>query len=782
MSGSDENPRRTRHATDRETMAAPRDAGAPRRRRGRRAPTNFEREMRTMAASVRQLAQHQAQMQGYIQTMHMQRNHPQGEDFEDPDEEHEVNSRRPRESHDRGEASNARTYANDDPHVDERGPQPTVSASVFQRLGEHGPRDRPRVSHQRREPLGSPPRNRRERRAREAEARAESEYRPYQPPQDPYYQPPQGSYHQPRHLEEGQQAQNPFPPPVPECPKETRSYEVDDDDENLPFSEGIRNAPIPHEFRVPKITPYTGKGDPLNHVNTYKTEMTLRGANPALKCRAFHLTLSGGAKRWYNKLAAGSIHNWPDLKRTFINYFSSRRPASAPVQRLHDIRQAESEPLQSYLSRFNEEMLFCETITDAEALSALKGGLDMNHPFWRDVRNKNPTTFDQLVEMIMEEITNENMILHRNRGGVAPNQVPRVNYGKTQVRHLPQPPRRRDYPADPNAGMSYVASAQEGLLPPYPVQMAPGSSTGAYNYGVAVPTYYETGTGSLPILPPRQETPSKYCLVHRSHGHSTEECREVVNLANRRETNSGPRRGASTRRGMQSPMHHRRPQGPDRRSQQWDRQPADQDPPRRNSRSPGGQSRNAQKSYAKEAEGKLEMNWLINSRPSSSSKVDPISFTEEDMKGVHYPHCDALLVRAVVARNGLGRMLVDNGSSVNVIFSSTYEQMNIDVPLEPSTEPLYGFTGDCVTPKGIIRLAVTMGEEPLAAHTFMEFLVVDRRSAYHGVLGRPTLKELWAVTSIHHLCMKFSTEGGIATVRGQPTRSSEMLQKCLEKG
>ncbi|KAL2460250.1 Retrotrans gag domain-containing protein [Abeliophyllum distichum] len=539
MSGSDENPRRARHATDREAMAAPRDAGALRRRRGRRAPTNFEREMRTMAAS--------------------------GEDFEDPDEEQEVNSGRPRESRDRGEASNARTYANDDPHVDERGPQPTVSASVFQRLDEHGPRDRPQVSHQRREPSGSPPRNRRERRAREAEARAESEHRPYQPPQDPYYQPPQGSYHQSCHLEEGQQAQNPFPPLVPGCPKETRSYEVDDDDENLPFSEGIRNAPIPHEFRVPKITPYTGKGDPLDHVNTYKTEMALRGANPALKCRAFHLTLAGGAKRWYNKLAAGSIHNWPDLKRTFINYFSSGRPASAPVQRLHDIRQAESEPLQSYLSRFNEEMLFCEAITDAEALSALKGGLDMNHPFWRDVRNKNPTTFDQLVEMIMEEITNENMILHKNRGGVAPNQVPRVNYGKTQVRHLPQPPRRRDYPADPNAGMSYVASAQEGLLPPYPVQMAPGSSTGAYNYGVAVPTYYETRIGSLPILPPRQETPSKYCLVHRSHRHSTEECCEVVNLANRRETNSGPRHGASTKRGIQSPMHHRRPQGPDRR-------------------------------------------------------------------------------------------------------------------------------------------------------------------------------------------------------------------------
>ncbi|KAL2542192.1 Uncharacterized protein Adt_03175 [Abeliophyllum distichum] len=117
----------------------------------------------------------------------------------------------------------------------------------------------------------------------------------------------------------------------------------------------------------------------------------------------------------------------------------------------------------------------------------------------------------------------------------------------------------------------------------------------------------------------------------------------------------------------------------------------------------GGQTRNAQKSYAKEAEEKLMTNWLINSRPSGSSKVDHISFTEEDMRGVYYPYCDALVVRAIVARNGLGRILVDNDSSVNVIFLSTYEQMNIDVLLEPSIEPLYGFTGDCVTPKGIVR-------------------------------------------------------------------------------
>lgn len=39
---------------------------------------------------------------------------------------------------------------------------------------------------------------------------------------------------------------------------------------------------------------------------------------------------------------------------------------------------------------------------------------------------------------------------------------------------------------------------------------------------------------------------------------------------------------------------------------------------------------------------------------------------------------------------------------------------------------------------------------------FMEFMVVDNRSTYHGVLGRPILKDLEAVTSIDYLYMKFA--------------------------
>ncbi|KAL2518057.1 Uncharacterized protein Adt_14304 [Abeliophyllum distichum] len=113
------------------------------------------------------------------------------------------------------------------------------------------------------------------------------------------------------------------------------------------------------------------------------------------------------------------------------------------------MRQGASEPLQSHLNYLNEEMLFCERISNTESLSALKRGLNMNLLFWRDVRNKNPTTFDHLVEMIMEEITNEYMIYHRNRGRVVPSPVQGTGYGRGKRRSLyHQQPRRRNYPTD----------------------------------------------------------------------------------------------------------------------------------------------------------------------------------------------------------------------------------------------------------------------------------------------------------------------------------------------
>lgn len=64
--------------------------------------------------------------------------------------------------------------------------------------------------------------------------------------------------------------------------------------------------------------------------------------------------------------------------------------------------------------------------------------------------------------------------------------------------------------------------------------------------------------------------------------------------------------------------------------------------------------------------------FIVNSgQGPSDKKIEPVIFTPDDVVGIHYPYCDALVVRAVIARNGLKRILVDNGSSVNIIYGMT---------------------------------------------------------------------------------------------------------------
>jgi hypothetical protein len=53
----------------------------------------------------------------------------------------------------------------------------------------------------------------------------------------------------------------------------------------------------------------------------------------------------------------------------------------------------------------------------------------------------------------------------------------------------------------------------------------------------------------------------------------------------------------------------------------------------------------------------------------------PITFTEEDVKLKSFPHNDALVIEANVASWTLEKLLVDNGSSVDILFAGAYHKM-----------------------------------------------------------------------------------------------------------
>ena len=67
----------------------------------------------------------------------------------------------------------------------------------------------------------------------------------------------------------------------------------------------------------------------------------------------------------------------------------------------------------------------------------------------------------------------------------------------------------------------------------------------------------------------------------------------------------------------------------------------------------------------------------------------------------------------MIANNNVHRILVVNGSSVDILYFQAFERMGLKVSdLKPSPNPVYDFMGDSVVPLGVISLPMTLGEYP----------------------------------------------------------------------
>ena len=90
-----------------------------------------------------------------------------------------------------------------------------------------------------------------------------------------------------------------------------------------------------------------------------------------------------------------------------------------------------------------------------------------------------------------------------------------------------------------------------------------------------------------------------------------------------------------------------------------------------------------------------------------------ITFSDSNMEGCQHPHDDPLVIRVVVANKTIHRVLIDNGSSANIIFASVFNKMGIErEKLEPVNAHLLGFSGEKVLPLGSIQLVLTLGDPP----------------------------------------------------------------------
>ncbi|KAM2938990.1 hypothetical protein FF1_038702 [Malus domestica] len=135
---------------------------------------------------------------------------------------------------------------------------------------------------------------------------------------------------------------------------------------------------------------------------------------------------------------------------------------------------------------------------------------------------------------------------------------------------------------------------------------------------------------------------------------------------------------------------------------------------------------------------------------------DAIHFTDEDLLLGSKPHNRPLFVSGYVKGHKVNRMLVDGGSAINIMPKSTMTTIGIKADeLSLSRLLIQGFNQGGQRAMGMIRVEMTIGE--LKSSTI--FHVIDARTSYGLLLGRPWIHANGVVPSTLHQCLKFYQEG-----------------------
>ena len=191
-----------------------------------------------------------------------------------------------------------------------------------------------------------------------------------------------------------------------------------------------------------------------------------------------------------------------------------------------------------------------------------------------------------------------------------------------------------------------------------------------------------------------------------------------------------------------------------------------------------GSSKKARKTYLKMVQDVQ----LTGSVPKIAWRESPIiGFSEKDVKRLHHPYDDALVVNIRIEDYKMHRVLVNNESSTNILYYPAFQQMRIDRErLIPTNAPLVSFRGMRVLPLGAITLSVVVGDYPQHIAKDVTFLVVDYSSAYNTILGRPTLNLWKAVISTYHLMIKFPTDYEVGELRGNQVATYKCYVAMME--
>ncbi|XP_019266682.1 PREDICTED: uncharacterized protein LOC109244103 [Nicotiana attenuata] len=135
---------------------------------------------------------------------------------------------------------------------------------------------------------------------------------------------------------------------------------------------------------------------------------------------------------------------------------------------------------------------------------------------------------------------------------------------------------------------------------------------------------------------------------------------------------------------------------------------------------------------------------------------DTLAFSEEDLDTMTELHNDALVISFLLNNTRIKCVLIDPGSSTNIIRSEVVGQLGLLDRVTPISRVLHGFNMTDEVTKGEITLPV----DTSGAVRNTEFQVIDGDMRYNALHGRPWIHSMRAVPSTLHQVIKFPTKDG----------------------
>ncbi|XP_073030621.1 uncharacterized protein [Primulina eburnea] len=495
-----------------------------------------------------------------------------------------------------------------------------------------------------------------------------------------------------------------------------------------PFSLAILEERLPPNFRQSNVGEHDGHSDPEEHL-----------------CRVFLGTLVRSAQQWFNTLQPNSIQSFEDFSTAFLHRFASSKRHQKNYLSLFVMKQQEAETLREFVQRFNSAALEIPAATPDIMISAFTQGL-RGGEFFKSLVKKPPASYDDLLARAEKYVNLEDAQRYRRM--------------------------------ESRPGGSRVEGADRG-----------GRKRGAGERNEDI----TKGRGQFSSHVPLDRSRDKVMEVRES-GERGEKSQRVESSARppswgRQEGSSSGselRSRPSSWRGRGPPWIHPRIEEPRRegRCQDVPQEPVEPRRGRNEDNHPtrgmihmiSGGATDGDSGRARKTHGRRLENLEISK--GEDLPQDPIiGFGPEDLRGVVTPHNDALVVTATIANYDVARIFIDNGSSVNVLFKRTLDQMKLEgFEFEPVSTLLYGFAGHVIQHLGQIMLPLSLGTDHRRITKMIAFTVVDTFSAYNGILGRPALKDFRAVASTYHQKLKFPVGKGVGVLCGD----QKVARRCYE--